>query len=163
MSVAGIIQVGTQARVYNRESTLFWKEKWLGDALLIEECLRPLDTATSFKLVKEYWDFRRGWKWEELEGLLSPSTLSLLGSKILRNDEGGEDGLCWVPSIDGSFSVKSAYELGSPAVSSLRINLWGKIWKINTPQRMKTLMWALLHDRLMTNQERCRVRSRFHV
>ena len=91
VSAAGIIKAGSQARVYNGESTLFWKEKWLGDAPLIEECLCPLDPTTSFKVVKDYWDFRRGWKWEELEGTLSPYTLGLLGSRILRNDEGGND------------------------------------------------------------------------
>ena len=72
------------SQVYIGENTLFWREKWLGDTPLIEECLQPLDPATSFKLVKDYWEIGRGWKWKDLEGLISSSSLSLISNKILR-------------------------------------------------------------------------------
>ena len=68
--VAGILQAEVRAYVYNGGKNMFWRDVWLGDTSLLEQTTRPLAALTSFKMTKDYWEYGRGWKWEDLEGML---------------------------------------------------------------------------------------------
>lgn len=64
--------------------------------------------------------------------------------------EDGRDEVRWKLEPHGCYSVKSAYKLihndNSPPSS-----IWNKVWKLKVPQRCKTCLWAILHNRLLTN------------
>ena len=83
-------------------------------------------------------------------------TLNILRCKVLHEDEDGDDGYCWGPKLDGSFSVKTTYSLVTPSLHRPRHAAWNTIWKLKTTHRIQTFVWALYHGCLMTNQERCR-------
>ncbi|KAK8986461.1 hypothetical protein V6N11_010017 [Hibiscus sabdariffa] len=54
------------------------------------------------------------------------------------------------------FSTMSAYKylIGSPNAD--RTFKWKQIWGLKIPQRIRTFMWLVAHERLMTNAERVR-------
>lgn len=63
---------------------------------------------------------------------------------------------CWNLSLDGYFSLKTAYEVmqDSGRANTTRNPIFNKVWKRPGPSRIKSLLWKLSHDRLMTNAER---------
>ncbi|KAF7837882.1 ribonuclease H [Senna tora] len=46
----------------------------------------------------------------------------------------------------------------SGGVSEARDSNWKSIWKLHVPQRVRSFMWLLMHEKLLTNVERCRRR-----
>ena len=94
--------------------------------------VHPLLPIDSFKMVSVYWEQGRGWRWEVLSGLLPMQTLNTLRRKVLHEDEDGDDGYCWGPTLDGSFSVKTTYSLTTLSLHKPRNAAWNTIWKLKT-------------------------------
>ncbi|KAL0009466.1 hypothetical protein SO802_010968 [Lithocarpus litseifolius] len=70
-----------------------------------------------------------------------------------------EDKLCWCSSVDGQYSVKAGYNLlireeltpsDSMSVRSPPMSPWKGLWKLKTPNRVKTLLWRANVDALPT-------------
>ena len=104
------------SKVYNGKKTLFWRDVWLGDTPLLDQGVRPLLPMESWEMVSAYWEQGREWRWEELSCLLPMQTLNTLRCKVLHENEYSDDGYCWGPTLDGSFSVKTAYSLVQPSL-----------------------------------------------
>ncbi|RYR11422.1 hypothetical protein Ahy_B04g068948 [Arachis hypogaea] len=64
-----------------------------------------------------------------------------------------EDTIGWKHTEDGDFSIGATYK-GLEKWTKPQQNDWTKIWKWQGPQKAKTLIWRLLHDRLLTNQRK---------
>ena len=70
------------------------------------------------------------------------------------------DYLVWPLSPDGSYTIKTAYHMlasevlnSSPSSSSgMAGNVWKRIWKIRTPQKIKHFIWRAVKDSLPTKQ-----------
>ena len=60
----------------------------------------------------------------------------------------GQTRVVWRKTADGSFSLTSS---ANPVASR---RLWKAIWKWKGPMRVKTFLWILAHDSLLTNQLR---------
>lgn len=58
----------------------------------------------------------------------------------------------WI-KVNGQFSVSSAYKLymGTQGIE-VPWKGWRRIWKLQIQQRIKTFIWTLAHDRILTNQ-----------
>ena len=80
----------------------------MGDSSLINHVLLPLSFVASFRTVGDYWEAGRGWKWEDLRGFLPAYFMDMLWAKFLLSDIDCADSFCWGPTVDGSFTVKSA-------------------------------------------------------
>ncbi|KAF7844581.1 ribonuclease H [Senna tora] len=65
------------------------------------------------------------------------------------NPEFGMDIPCWASDTNGDFTINSAYLIISDQQKA-SVPVWDMIWKANTIQRNKLLMWRLAHDRLPT-------------
>nr|POE91040.1 hypothetical protein CFP56_45717 [Quercus suber] len=74
-----------------------------------------------------------------------------------------DDKLCWSNNVNGLYSVKAGYnllvndELSSNAgasSSSLAKSSWKALWKLKTPNRIKTLLWSVVfqHTRKLGNK-----------
>ena len=129
---------------------------WLGDTPLLDQVVHPLLPMESWEMVSAYWEQGREWRWEELSCLLPMHTLNTLRCKVLHENEYSDDGYCWGPTLDGSFSVKTTYSLVQPSLHRPCNSTWNIIWKLKTTHRIQTFVWALYHARMMTNQEQCR-------
>lgn len=72
------------------------------------------------------------------------------GTELLSNGE-----IRWKWNKQGMFTVKSAYgalknEMEQPD------QVWGRIWKMQIPERCKMFIWLAIHKRLLTNVSRCK-------
>ncbi|KAL7200926.1 hypothetical protein ACSBR1_032779 [Camellia fascicularis] len=63
-----------------------------------------------------------------------------------------EDNPRWVKSPDGEFSTSSAYELIIDHQS--QEGDWSWIWKLKVPQKLKSFVWLVLHEKILTNHMR---------
>jgi ribonuclease HI len=81
---------------------------------------------------------------------------------------GGEDFASWQHDKSGMYTVKSAYNLaktseffsrqesagrGSCSDREAEAKLWKKVWKIQAPNKMKIVLWRMIHDCLPTGQQ----------
>lgn len=73
-------------------------------------------------------------------------------SEVVPRDSLGNDYIRWLPTGNGEFSVKSAYNM---IVKSSPTNRnYKAIWKLKVPEKVRLFVWRLSHDRLLT-RERC--------
>lgn len=100
-----------------------------------------------------------GWNWSRFQHLVPANICSKLAAikAPLSNDL---DFPCWKLVSDGLFSIKSAYEAlrvhHQEAAASA--DLFELIWNWTGPPRIKSFLWKLGHGRLMTNEERVKLR-----
>ena len=68
----------------------------------------------------------------------------------------GQDMIAWLLTIDGTFTLKSGYLNLVENVSLTKDQMFKVVWKLNAPQRLKTFMWLVTNEALLTNSERLR-------
>ena len=140
--------------MYNDHNTLFWRDSWLGDFLLINLALREISFTESFKQASDYWDPIQGWKWEDLAGLLPTFIEDTLSTVLLRQNVDAQDRLCWNFTLNGIFSTKSAYSLSLQGIEDPPFGFWKEIWRLHVPQRIRSFIWLVHHERILINKER---------
>ncbi|KAF7834146.1 putative ribonuclease H protein At1g65750 family [Senna tora] len=64
------------------------------------------------------------------------------------------DSVAWDQTHDGSFTVKSAYNLIESGDQSVNHNLWKKIWKCPCTENNRFFLWRLGNESIMTNTNR---------
>ena len=63
----------------------------------------------------------------------------------------GSNCIAWCLTDNGCFSVKIAYQASVCGNISNQSNYWSLIWKIQGPYQMRTFLWLVAHNRLLTN------------
>lgn len=106
-------------------------------------------------LVCDFWSEGRGWDWQRIGDSLSHTNLMKLASTSLRSDREEGDQLGWLKS-NGVFSVRAAYEFFTDLKKEEIWPGWKRIWKLKIQQRIKTFLWLLAHDLILTNHCRWR-------
>jgi hypothetical protein len=81
---------------------------------------------------------------------------------------GGDDFVSWKHDKQGQYTVRSAYNLartssffsehtlagrGSGSDRSGKEKLWKYVWKIQDPNKMKIVLWRMIHDCLPTGHQ----------
>ena len=66
----------------------------------------------------------------------------------------GEDTITWLLTSSGEFTIKSACEAQVTQGSDKRI--FQQIWKTQAPQRVRSFLWLMASDALLTNENRTR-------
>jgi mannosylglycoprotein endo-beta-mannosidase len=150
-------------KIGNGNSTLFWKDVWLGESSLEGRFPRLFGISTQQEDLigemggweGEVWEWRLVWRrnffvWEEA---LRDELVELLAScNISRVD----DMWRWKPGLEGVFSVKSTYifldnvlHVQEPLPTLLTFAL-KFIWKSGVPSKVSAFAWQLLLDRVPT-------------
>ena len=65
----------------------------------------------------------------------------------------GVDQVYWTSSLQGDFTVKSAYDLLDQSRVQERDSYWKITWLWKGPQSIKIFIWLVLHNRLKTRAE----------
>ncbi|PNX95580.1 F-box family protein [Trifolium pratense] len=155
----------------NGASTCFWSDLWIGDSLLYVKFPRLFSLSlqkeakvrelVSVEGGKYNWNFiwrRRLFIWEEesvaqLVTFLANVRLSM-----------AEDKWRWVVDAEGSFSVKSAYDVFFKEIvigtnlPFFEANIFSNIWESPAPSKVVAFSWQLLHDRV-PRKENLRLRG----
>ena len=151
-----ILNKGVRAKVGNGRSTLFWMDCWLQPYPLLSKALVEINLVEQYKRVADYWVQDMGWNWAVLRNLLPTEILNMFAAFVLRPRSTQQDSLCWGLSTNGLFSVKTAYLSQRLATVGSDSRVWKVIWKLSVPQRIRSFLWMVNHERVMCNVERVR-------
>ncbi|KAG7533030.1 Ribonuclease H-like superfamily [Arabidopsis thaliana x Arabidopsis arenosa] len=136
----------------------FWTDKWLYNEPLLESAVVSLPAGYEDVRVSDLWRNGTGWVLPEIMPYVSANTRLKLAAVVLDNVTGAKDRLSWGESLDGEFSVKSAYALLTRDTSPRQNveKLFKSIWGVVAPERVKVFMWLVANQVIMTNAERFR-------
>ncbi|XP_031099664.1 uncharacterized protein LOC116003863 [Ipomoea triloba] len=149
-----ILQKGIRITVRNGRRTSFWTDCWLGDKPLCQEAINAIPPGDLGRLVASYWSADRGWRWESLNNLLPEEILSKLAAYVLHEEQNLDDIVGWKLEASGCFSVSSAYDIATRDEGPPEVAKWNSIWKLKVPNRIRTFMWLVKHNKIMTNENR---------
>lgn len=95
-----------------------------------------------------------GWRWEILENAL-PSHICDGIASVNFPKPGQDDFPIWAFSSDGFFSIKSAHQFLYNDLNQEPPSFpFDRVWKWQGPARIKTFLWKLCHQRILTDSER---------
>ncbi|KAJ8432816.1 hypothetical protein Cgig2_026146 [Carnegiea gigantea] len=142
-----ILQRGLVHSVGNGQHTYFWLQRWAMELPLLEFSTGPVPSLEQHKTVANYWQSGKGWKWEELIDLLPTNILHRIAAFQVYLDMKGF----------GHFLIQSAIAIMRGGGVSPNKEKWRRIWRVKAPQKMKMLIWLILHKALMTNERRVKM------
>lgn len=97
-----------------------------------------------------------GWKWEELAHLLPLSSLVLLAAQSVNPNAAQQDRVMWSRLGAEGVTVRQVYKELDHTTSVTPWPGWKIIWQLQVQKRIRTFMWLVSCDRLLTNWSRWR-------
>ncbi|PNX96332.1 hypothetical protein L195_g019536 [Trifolium pratense] len=144
-----------QWNIGNGRTIQFWSDTWLPSRIVLNEVTRQQINQTLANKTVEYFSDNNGnWTLQEVLHLLPDHVIEQIRWCTAASDHLGEDKLSWPYSSNGTFSVKSAYELLLNITALGRI-FWNNVWKWEGPQKIMCFLWLVINDGLKTNDKRC--------
>lgn len=146
-----VLRAGTIWRIGDGRDVLFWKDRWLD--------LGPLETIVDNPVPESSDSFRvaqaihpnGNWDLNFLSAFLPQHVLECIRGLPRPMETSIKDDICWSGTPDGSFSLKSAFALITSQSLDVPSGEWIWIWKIPCIERIRTFLWLIMHDRLLTN------------
>ena len=133
MTNKNILHASIGKAIGDGTSTFFWLDSWEESRPLSEVITSPtLPKELEFK-VAEYWDRRRGWRWDALRNHLPMETLEKIASFEL-HEESTKDRIFWKVESAGTFSLKSAIALIRHDPKPQPTDSWKWAWRLSVPQ-----------------------------
>ncbi|KAG7533623.1 Ribonuclease H domain [Arabidopsis thaliana x Arabidopsis arenosa] len=153
-----VVTRGSRWVVGDGREVRFWTDKWLSNEPLLDSVVTDVPTDQMELRVKELWREGTGWIFNRITPYVSHSARLQLMAVVIDNITGARDRLSWGETADGEFTVKSAYALLTrnsdprPDLSSF----FDRVWRVVAPERVRTFLWLVGHQAIMTNVERHR-------
>lgn len=155
---ASKILEGTKWRLGNRRGAWFWEDPWQEDKPLLAMVKAQVPEYLLGKKVADFWNANDGWAWQHIESLLPHSTLLKMASVVLNKSSEVGDLLVWGDEPDGRFTVSKAYRKLNFYENPGGWTGWRIIWQLKVQQRLRTFLWLLAHEKLLSNFSRWRRR-----
>ncbi|GLT41648.1 hypothetical protein SLA2020_156950 [Shorea laevis] len=97
----------------------------------------------------------REWDLDILHNLVPKETVEIIRAIPLSRSTLLDDNIFWSGTMDGSFTVKSAYQIiQAPRIPAHLDGSWHWIWKLQCAERIRIFAWLLVRGRLLTNSVR---------
>ncbi|KAG7615876.1 Ribonuclease H domain [Arabidopsis thaliana x Arabidopsis arenosa] len=116
---------------------LFWKDRWLTNEPIIDSAVDVVPADRVNDCVSDLWWDGRGWELGRFLPYNTENTRLRLGALVVDKITGTRDHLSWGLTVDGAFTVKSAYSLLTRS-GELRPNMekfWSCVWSCMVPER----------------------------
>ncbi|CAA0836031.1 Polynucleotidyl transferase- ribonuclease H-like superfamily protein [Striga hermonthica] len=151
------VMAGTRWSIRDGRTVKFWTDNWLPSGINLSSIATGVIPRAMRDYPVCYFTSDVGeWKWLEFSHLLPAAVLLQIAAIPAPNASRGSDKLYWSCSSTGAFSTKSAYNSLDVAAPTSSQALWTAIWTWPGPPRIRTFLWLLKRNRLLTNSERCR-------
>lgn len=148
-----LLRAGVIWRIGDGQNTKFWIDRWISDGSLDKLTTNPFPETMETLTVSQALNPDGTWCLEILEALLPSQIVTKIRSIPRPITAPLPDQIYWSETADGRFTVKSAFELQQSASAS-RPGDWKWIWRIPCIERIRTLIWLIMHDKLLTNLSR---------
>lgn len=102
--------------------------------------------------VRDLVDFHGQWNLDMLTTLLPVNVIPQIKALLPPNTS------VWPSNSLGQFSASSSYHLFAGFNGFEEQDIWNKVWKLQVAQRVRSFVWLIVHDRLLANQRKHRMR-----
>lgn len=152
-----VVDKGTRWLVGNGESINVWTSPWIPRPRGFRVVTTSGSDNASLKVSHVINNLSREWNKELLYETFLPIDVELILS-IPLSEEPHNDRRIWHYTTSGEFTVKSAYHLirdickdeGGGGMSDSGDKLWGKLWSLQVPPRIKMFGWKMCANGLAT-------------
>lgn len=151
-----LLRAGAIWRIGNGTKVQFWTDRWAYSKPLqdILEDMAP-DHPNDFR-VSQVLEPNGDWNLTLLDALLPNDMVEKIRGIPRPFAANLEDSVYWSETATGKFLVNSAFQLLQGGSRAPSLGEWRWIWRIPCIEKLRTFLWLILHDRLLTNF------SRFH-
>nr|XP_023877746.1 uncharacterized protein LOC111990191 [Quercus suber] len=151
-----VLERGARWRVGNGESIKIWSDPWLPSLehlRILSPVLDGLQEATVDCLINPT---PRSWDRAALLGYFAPVETELI-LKIPLSPTVVQDKLIWPHVPNGVYTVRSGYRFlvqeksdspSSPFSYSESASVWGRIWRLSMPNKVKNFLWRACREAL---------------
>ncbi|KAK2422059.1 Polynucleotidyl transferase, ribonuclease H superfamily protein [Trifolium repens] len=143
--------------VGNGNSVSAWHDRWLFPGKSIEEFGIVIPDNMQQLMVKDLVNDNGFWKLDILSSWLPQNIISKLFAIVPPNNDSEIDRRAWSGSPDGNFTIASAYTLLCRFNDEARDAMWLHIWRLKVPERVRSFVWLVRHDRLLTNYRKSKM------
>jgi ribonuclease HI len=133
-----------------------WNHAWIEDGVQIAKVVDIPTHLQGFK-VKDLTDQDGGWKRELFHDWLPKDIEDKIAAIFPPSVENGRDERCSVGGNNNGFSINIMYQNLCGVRKEEADPNWSRIWKLSVPERVKTFMWLVLHNRILTNELKARM------
>ena len=140
---------GSIWRIGDGQKVDVWKDRWIKKPPDFKVRCSDVIQPTSMKVEKLFYRGKREWNRGMIREVMNEEDASLV-EKIPLSKKGFSDKLIWRESINGVFSVKSAYFEARRILQknnvdrSNREELWRWLWTAKVIPKVKFFMWRLI-------------------
>jgi hypothetical protein len=140
--------------VGNGRSINVWNDRWIDEGIRICDVVEHIPEAIKGWKIADIIDETGSWNFDMLHQFFPDTLLQKLYAIVPPHDTNGDDVMLWPGNNLGQFTVSSAYnklECGMRMSAQHTDQLWTKIWRIPSLERVRVFMWLIKHDRILTN------------
>ena len=135
----------------NGKDALFWLDNWgVCEPPLINSLNLSIPMSACLCHVEDLVSSNGGWNMDHLKNLLPNDMCLRICSEIPPRNSSGVDKVLWKLQSNGEFSVKIAYFFRIKNMPKMPI--FPIILKLDVPERVKTLILMLAHNRVPTKE-----------
>lgn len=146
-----MLNIGSLHIIHSGLQSSLWHDRWMPQGSLRTLIAGPLLRHEDNMKVAEAFDNSGNWNWHMLSFSLPPNIIQTMFS-LPRNPLGSrEDIISWAPTIDGTYTLKFAYELLTKKNSAATPLNFKWIWKLDCTPRIKCFTWLIWHNSIPTN------------
>jgi ribonuclease HI len=129
-------------------------EAWIEEGLVIDQVVSIPQHLRGLKIC-DLVDNAGNWNWELFSSWMSDVLQQKIAAILPPMNEYGKDERIGVGGSKNSFSVASMYNNICGFHHMDDIPMWSLIWKLQVPERVRTFIWMVSHDRLLTSSLKC--------
>ena len=134
-------------RLGNGSSVSFWKDTWIPTCgQLLDHAISQVPNNILYDEVNNVTAPSGGWNWNLITTMLPAHICGKIAAIPPPSEVLGSDILIWVPSCDGNFSVKAAYNAIAHPDNATSDPLYQLIWKCSGLERIKLFLWLTSYD-----------------
>ncbi|CAN1153703.1 Putative ribonuclease H protein At1g65750 [Linum perenne] len=147
---------GIQFNINDSKSTRFWTDRWLDSGDILIDSAFNIQGVDSSLSVSSFVTPDGCWDINKLAACLTQDVVLQVMGMMPPCDKLSADTISWGLEASGRFTINSAYHF----IKDLRIGeqgrVWNRVWYWEGPAKIRQFLWLSIHDKLMTNDERCR-------
>jgi ribonuclease HI len=143
----------------NGNTVKAWEDRWLLPSKSIQELGLTIPEAMRNMSVADLEDNIGCWKIDLLVPWLPASIINRIYAVMPPNSTAAPDQRAWIGNRAANFSIASAYMLSCRFNDDDWNTVWVRIWKLKVPERVRSFIWLVRHDRLITNYPK----SKMHI
>jgi ribonuclease HI len=127
-----------------------WKTAWIDENIALDKII-DIPSHLQNKRLFELIDDEGNWNWNLLHNWLPDDILKKIAAVAPPSIDHGPDERVLAGCSSENFSVAGMYTALSDYHGDDENTSWRRIWKLHVPERVRTFIWLMKHQRLLTN------------